>query len=576
MSSTRKEIVFSARDNGVADLMSRLRQSANELGDELIREAQQNSQNAREAVQYVEQQIKLLERRNKLEAKQRQAALDKRYQELSQVEGVDQKSLRQQYRQQVSELRQASKEDQIQIDLLRELIETVKRTGQQEIKAETANSVREQAAMDRRNLEQAGGSYVLLADALADENDEQTSSGGSGRGGGGGKKNTPFLVRTAQSARRFTNSSDGVSAVNQELEHANDIPFVGILTGIIGAAVGALAIRAQRENSATSYAALSGMSVDEIIDGNIGKTGFGEYGPRRLGVSREDFLSQLMPSIIRARGSSAGAYEATMGALELEKSTGTSQSTIGTLEKLTRVLSHVSSSQQLTTRVFSSLYNTGVFGKNNDDMARMDAVASGFANFQTSLLMSSGATSMTGTLGLMRHLSRMGGNFASDDYMFDTMNRLNTGLTSAGSPEAQAIKFDVLRRQNPNKSYFELQMEMEKGVASKGYLSGLFDFVKSSGGDLNSQALLFDSLTGGSMRKKDIWDLLSGTKSLKDIDLGAKQHEIDYKGRALQSSSGAQSELLNFSEKFKDMISPIGEDVERIVRLLDKLVGKLD
>jgi len=575
MSSTRKEIVFSARDNGVADLMSKLRQSANELGDELIREAQQNSQNARESVQYIEQQIKLLEQRNKLEAKQRRAAIDRRYQSLSQVEGADQSALKQQYRQQVSELRQSSKEDQIQIDLLRELIETVKRTSQQEIKSDTSNSIREQAMLDRAMLADAGEGYIGLADSLSQENDEQSAGSGSGGGGKGGRR-SPFYVRAAQSARRFTNSSDGVTAINQELEQANDFPFLGAITAIIGASVGALAIRANRENSATSLAALSGMSVDDIIDGGIGRTGYGDYGPRRLGVSREDFLSQSMPAIIRARGRSAGGYDATMNALELEKSTGTSQSTITTLEKLTRVLARTSDSQQLTTRVFSSLYRTGVFGKDGSDMARMDAVMSGFANFQTSLLMSSGATSTTGTMGLMRHLYGMGGNFNSDDYTFDTMRRLNSGLTSAGSPEAQAIKFDVLRRKNPNKSYFELQMEMEKGVASKGYLSGLFDFVKGSGGDLNSQALLFDSLTGGSMRKKDIWALLSGSKSLDDIDLGAKTHELDYKGRALRSSSGAQAELLNFAEKFKDLISPIGEDVEKIVHKLDQLIGKLD
>jgi len=574
MSTTRKEIVFSARDNGVTDLMSRLRQSANELGDELIREAQQNSQNAREAVQHIEQQIKLLEQRNKLEAKQRRAAIDRRYQSLSQVEGADQTSLRQQYRQQVAELRQASKEDQIQIDLLRELIETVKRTSQQEIREETSNSVREQAMLDRAFLQNSGGSFINLADSLAAESNDESDDTHSGKGGS--RRSDPFYLKAARSAKRFTNSSDGVTAINQELEQANDFPFLGAVTAIIGASVGALAIRANRENSATSLAALSGMSVDSIMDSGIGRTGFGEYGPRRLGVSREDFLSQLMPSIIRARGSSAGGYDATMSALELEKSTGTSQTTITTLEKLTRVLTHVSNSQQLTTRVFSSLYGTGVFGKNNDDMARMDAVMSGFANFQTNLLMSSGATSTTGTLGLMRHLSNMGGNFNSDDYMFDTIRRLNSGLTSAGSPEAQAIKFDILRRQNPDKSYFELQMEMEKGVASKGYLSGMFNFVKQSGGDLNSQALLFDSLTGGSMRKKDIWDILSGSKSLDDIDLGAKKHQLDYQGRALASSSGAQAELLNFAEKFKDLISPIGEDVEKIVRKLDTLIGKLD
>jgi hypothetical protein len=176
----------------------------------------------------------------------------------------------------------------------------------------------------------------------------------------------------------------------------------------------------------------------------------------------------------------------------------------------------------------------------------------------------------------MRSLQNLGGNFQRDDYAFDTIDRLNSGLSQGGSPEANAIKFDILRRQNPNKSFFELKMEMEKGVNSKGYLSGMFDYVKNRGGDVDRQSILFDQLTGGAMREKDILDLISGKTSLDQINTEGDARDPSIQQRAASASSGAQAELLNFTESFKDVMEPVGEGIEELIKLVGEMNRKID
>lgn len=564
---SRREIVFSARDNGVSDLMSRLRQSANETGRELLREATVNTQSAQDAVKYYEQQVKLLEQKTKLEARSARLSLDNRYQALQGRDGVDQSQLTSDYRSQVSQLQQSTREDALQIELLRELIETVKATSTQEIKAEDKNSLRESSSVERALLASAGGEFTDLSDRLTQEGSGGDASAQRGRGS---------MSDPGGLIRRVASSNDSVGAVNAVLEQANDFPFVGVLTAVIGASVAALHIRAQREQAAGVMAALSGMSVDSILSQGIGGTEFGGYGAGTLGISREQFLTNNIPSSIRALGTSRNAGQNALGALEIERGMAVDGGTIATLQRLTRVMDGVSDTQMLATRVYSSMYGTGALGQNNTDMARMQDIMQGFASFQESQFMRAGVTGATGTLGTMRMLQGLGGNFGRDDYAFDAINRLNSGLIQGGSPEANAIKFDVLRRANPNKSFFELQMEMEKGINSKGYLSGMFDYVKSTGGDLNSQSLLFDQLTGGSMKKQDINDILSGRKSLSDIDSQVAQQSVDYRSMAINASSGAQTELLNFGEQFKDVMSPIGQGVEELIKLVGKMVRELE
>jgi hypothetical protein len=351
---------------------------------------------------------------------------------------------------------------------------------------------------------------------------------------------------------------------------------LGILTGVIGTSVAALNIRAQREQSAGMMSALSGLSIDSILDQGIGGTEFGGYGAGTLGVSREDFLSNNIPSTIRALGTSRNAGRGALQSLEVQKGFGVDQSTVGTLDRLSRVMEGVAGSQALASKVYSSMYGTGALGQNNNDMARMQDIMQGFASFQEGQFMRSGTVDGTTTLGLMRSLQNLGGNFQRDDYAFDTINRLNSGLSQGGSPESNAIKFDVLRRQNPNKSFFELQMEMEKGVNSKGYLSGMFDYVKNTGGDVNSQSMLFDQLTGGSMRKKDIFDLISGKTSLDQINTEGDARDPSIQQRAASASSGAQAELLNFTESFKDAMEPVGEGIEELIKLVGEMNRKID
>lgn len=571
MSQTRREIVFNARDNGVSSMMSKLRQSANEMGRDLVREALANSSNAQDAIKYYEQQIRLIEKKNKLQQQGSRMGLDNRYQSALNQPGANKSQITQKYKEQLVQLQKGGREDQIQVDLLRELIETVKLTSGQEIKSDGKNSMRESSGIERALLGGAGGEFLELSDKLSSEKSGGRNKTSSGVGVG------ERVANAASGLRNMAGSGDAMGMAGSAagmLGKAN--PWVMAAMAIVGLGTMGHAARAKREMPAREFAGLSGMSISSIIDKQIGTSDMGEYGAIDLNVSRNDFLSKHVPSAIRSAGTSRFAGQRAMRHLEIEKGMALGEGTAGQIERLTRVLEGSTTAQTTAAKVYSSMYGTGALGQGNQDMARMQDIMQGFLQFQDSQFMRAGVTDSTTTFGMMRKLQQMGGRFSRDDYAMDTIGRLNTGLSQAGTAEAQAIKFDVLRRANPNKSFFELQMEMEKGVNSKGYMSGIFDFVKGTGGNLNSQSIMMDQLTGGSMRKSDIWDLLSGNKSLDDINKEQQLRDPNFKGKALNASSEAQMQVDFMKEAVDDAMNKMGEWVGEVIESVKGIGTKID
>jgi hypothetical protein len=571
MSQTRKEIVFSARDNGVASTMSRIKQSANELGRELVREAVANTSSAQDAVKHYEQQIRLIEKKNRLEQQAGRMRLEQNRDDQLGQKGANRSQIQNSYKEQSSSLAKGGREDQVQVDLLRELIETVKLTSHQEIRSDNKNSLRSSGGTEMRALGDAGSKFTSLSDTLHSER-----AGGS-VGGQSQNQLGQNVARVATSMRNMANINDvagGANAAGSMMAKAN--PWVAAAAAVVGAGTLLHAARGKKEMSAGQMAGLSGMNSGSIIDAGYGGTSLGGYGPNDLNISREEFLSNNIPAAMRSAGTSVGAGQRGLRHAEIEKGMALSSGTAGSIEKLTRVLEGSSTAQITAAKVYSSMYGTGALGQGNQDMSRMQDIMSGFVGFQESQFMGSGVTDGSTTLGLMRKLQQMGGSFTRDDYAIDTVSRLNSGLSQGGSPEANAMKFDVLRKLNPNKSFFELQMEMEKGVNSKGYLSGVFDFVKSTGGDDNAQSILLDELTGGGMRKTDIWDMVTGNKSIDEINREQQLQDPNFQAKALSASSQAQSQADFAKETIDDVLVEGGKWVSELVESLGNISKKLD
>jgi hypothetical protein len=638
-----REIVFSARDNGVSSFMDKMRRSAVDVGRGLLEDAQAQSKSAKEAIANYEKQIALIDKKSKLEMKAaRIEAESTRDEDLSTAKNITrEREVKQTYTEKIKNISQDGRTDQLQIELLKEIAAAIKGSAAEDRKQEAKNSREETDQMERLVQGEDGGddtwmkgddgAFINVADALRNEGSVSDPVEPESKG---------QVNQHVKSGLGIAQAQDGEGAITKTLNTVGKGMILGTLAGGMLAVMSVLKIRAHKEQSAETVAALSGRTNKSVVDSEEGMHGINQYG-----VSRADFLSKYMPSAIRSAGTSVGAEERAKSHLRMEKGLALTSGTGESLTKLQRVLDNTSNPTRVekaivdnskvdnvdnkleevddklqevdqlndrvevkperievdsrierveadkpvtvetdptkaevpvpdkieredTTRlkdrendptnllntIYSSMADTGAFGKDNNDMARLQDIVSGFVGFQEGELSRAGVTDGDVTMQVMRGLQGVGQRFSRDDYAMQTVSQLNSGLTSSGSAEARAIKFDVLRKANPEMSFFDLQTQMDQGINSPKYLEGILDFVKGSGGNLNSQSLLMDSLTGGAMRKKDITSILKGDMKIEEFD----QKELGVEGRAQAATSEVNATLTILNETFKDGMTKLG------------------
>jgi hypothetical protein len=135
-----KKINVGVDDSGV----NKLRQSTNELAKDMIRSSRQYSTSAKEVLKDLEDQIRAIEKRNKLEAESARMNLQMKRDAGSITPD--------QYSTQIRGAAGMYREDKMQTQLLRELIDTIKSTAKEEIR-ENRSTVEQTIRRDRRTTQ---------------------------------------------------------------------------------------------------------------------------------------------------------------------------------------------------------------------------------------------------------------------------------------------------------------------------------------------------------------------------------------------------------------------------------------
>ena len=558
----RREVVISGRDSGLGSMLDRLRESASTLGRELMNEALQNSRTGRDAVRSYEEQIRLLERRNRLHTEGLRQQAQTGYQ-ASISAGLDPDKAQLRYQQSLREINRESKEDQLQVQLLRELIDTVKHGTQQEIRAGRLSSENISNTVRRTTSEQ-GAEFGEVQRRMLEESRNssiQTNNNGSlaALGTAGNVLGQRSFLGAASSGL------SGLSSLGGPLAKA------GIVGMILAALKGTIdiprEILAGRETSLSTYSSLTGRGVSGLVEGGFGRTNLGQWGPLDYNVSREDWAQQWLPQTMRSRGSSINdSYHARRN-LELFRGGGIDQGTIFQAERYGRVGG--GDAMSMSGSLYNLLRTSGAFGKSGEDFSRMNDLLSTLVSLQEQQLMASGVTGGTANLHLLNRIMAFGGAYQREDYTARTIGGINQGLMQGGSPEANAIKFDILRRNNPNLGYAELSAEMEKGVDSKGYLDGVMKMVKNTGGSRDSQAILLRQLLGGSIGWNQSLDILDNldTSGL-DVKVGSDGFSSRMRSRAVGASSKARADLDFEAETMGDIAEELGSGIQEMINVL--------
>ena len=549
MSSTRREVVFSARDE-VSQKLSRIQQTSQDMARDSIAEAMKNETSANRVLEAYEKQIKAIERRNKLDAETQKNELyaerDEAKARTTTIAGA--KAVDQKFKPKFAELGKATREDKQQTNILRDILQSIK-DGDEDIVAS--------------NEELANQSNEKLRETIA--------------GGGPGQKSALHELKVRQ-LKKPGGGGGGPNAMSLMKGGIGGLAALGIagvaIGGLFKLIEGGFDVSSKREVGLTDYSAMSGQDNTFLSKYTGAGRGSGLYNnymyggkpgtsAQSLGFSSEDYYSAL-GSGTRAYGGSEGVIEdnnRTIQSLSLRRGMGMEAGTVSALERLTRTLDGDATAGDTTQRIFSAMYNTGAMGDKNTDMTRMNEMAQTYAQFQESQFTKTGLIGGGNEwLNMRSQLEGMGGAYKRDDYAASTIESFSGGLSQAGGPESQAIKMDILRKLNPKMSYFELQAEMEKGIGAEGFAGGMMDFVKNTGGDENSQAILMEQLTGGSMRKEDILNMLRGGVDMSG--LGAEAETKDMK--LMEKAKGATSDKDAFMKNIESDWEGIKEAIFNI------------
>lgn len=541
-----KKIRISVEDQKLNDLG----RSAKTLANDMIRQSRQYTTSSKEVLKDLEEQIRLIEKRNKLDADQQKTGLQTKF-------GAGQIS-KSGLQTGLSSVRVEAQQDRLQIQLLREVIETVKATSKNEIREDrigVEKQIRGDKTINRlgvtgdpqqalkRTIQQA-----LLGDIGEEETDQRSKFKTFGKFGKG--------------AGRAFNTAAGLGTSKNELYALAGV--VG-LTPVIGQGLSALANRflsagESAEGSMSGWAGANmGMGYGKSARDwrGVKNTGLGIS----LGMDPSSLLSRradLMRTM--GKGMGTGDFMQTMGAESyigsgnINQLAGVSRYGQGNMAGVIRVLeAGQRSTTTLTENVaaYVQASNTSLNISSNVNEAGMAKNIVGISR----------ATNQSG-----RGLNQVTGAIQ--------------GLGKTSNPIVKSLMMRAFRQSNPNASLFDVQSMMEDPLANLQKGGGqFFENLRgmTGGGQMYKQVL--HSVFGGQLSRTRIGEILDGGGDFTQI---AKEAQTAKEGGAdmLRMAEGKTGIGARYSAKADATFQELGlatleksaEVVEKIKELFDRVM----
>lgn len=533
--AANKEIRFSAKDTGVSTLMQRLRSDSKRLHEDMLRDAQASTNSQKEAIKYYEQQISLIERRNKLDREQSKFSLKNRYRQAASQKGADQDQLKDKYQKGLQQIKQGSEEDRMQVEILRELLDTTKEQHREELRHETKEGVKDRMHEERtqggrnRWLDRGMMSTVGLATAMG-----QNEAGMSG----------------------------AVNMVSGGMM-ASDNSITSITGAIIKVATEAVQMVSKEKARVFEPSALMGQSVEGLI-----QKGFGFGGTNRIeemGLGREEYLQRYANSL-RSYGGTR-SEEQVVRDIQAEKAYGLDSEATTQMQRLTRTMDQFSESQDVMYQIHRSMVGTGALGSSDVEYARMNEIVKTAVEMQQSRFMRTGLTDgFESRLQLMRGLEGFGGQFADDQYKRATLQQLESGVATTPNKMVHAMKLRKAREIAPGKNPFELFAQIQSGDPRL-----IAPLIEDLAGSTQDDTLLMQrmyDMFGGQLSPQNVVALTKGVRQGKNI--ADMLPQTDYNKAAYAQSleqKAEQGESETFAKAMKVWNDTIHEATKGMIEL---------
>ena len=522
MADTNKRITFTGVDDGVDAMMQKLRQSAESTTKDLIRQAREYSTSGKQVVQYIEEEIKAIEKRNRLYQQGRTLQMQQnRASELGRAESPEAKTaIRQRYAEAGAAQKVEIQQDQMQIDLMRELIDTIRQTAKDEIR-EDQKGVEKEIESDKR-LTQLG--------IDADEDEADALKRTMQREAIGDKS-----VDEVEEQRRF-DGRGALGAANTAMRvgtDANEIFMIGSVLAMIpfvGQGLSDLFTKFTQKGEEVEVA--SGQLYAQIgrqmgpTGGLQGKSGaFEEFG-ERYGYNMAEVYRQgaAATGVMGGRASVEQQNQAIMTAVQAQRGLGIDAGTVGSLAAINaRQGNNIVAGQSIQALMTAQQAAGVAVGGNFSDAPEWAQMLVQIGQDQ---LLRLGESNQIDTIRMLSGLAQGADIFKNPASLQSSIQAIDQGMRQPNSSAAQAMQYAVLRQQNPGASRWELRKMQEEGINDPDQLDGILKRLQASSGNnsdimMENVAAMFPNLSlrqveGLVQGFQDDGTVMMGTQTLMD------------------------------------------------------------
>ena len=515
-----KKFKISVDDAKIRDLRS----TANELARDMIMSARQYSTSSKQVVQDIEEQIRLIEKRNKLDQEIERTKVESQF-----VSGDISKKQR---KEQIGQIDVSGRTDELQVKLLREIIDTIRSTAKEEIREDRSNVERQIQKSKTVDITSPKGD----AERLLIETIQRGELGDTGREeaeerrdfaafGKGGQVANRALSTVAGAQSEFSVLAAGISA----------IPVVGIGMGI--AANRMIQSASRFEDSAKRYGIITGTGIAGGVSAAQYMLPGDEYG-----FSPSDALERYTKYI--TEGQRAYGGEETSRLFGAERRLGLSQEQIGQVAGTSRY-SGGDPSQAIM--MFEAYLK-----KSDQNISLLPEILQTYTGVARNLLQIS---TDVDTQRVASNLASLGSVTGARGVGLDQWAGGVQGLGQTQNPMVRSMLMRAFMQKYPNKSMFEIQAMMERPAEHMDVVGDMVSEMQGDmGGDMGMQALY--STFGGKVSKSEILRATQGGADFAQLGRGG----MDTSGSVINESASPYIGAVERSQKgFEDFFQTYGE-----------------
>lgn len=449
MAETR--VTVTGVDNGVSSMMQKLRQNAQSTAQQMIQDARTQSKSARDQIDLINQQIRALEKKNKItqQARQQQIEAQRASGEITQGDA----------RKQLTQVKQSSQEDKMQVDLLRELIDTTKMVAKQEFVADEKRVERELDSSRRyRKSDNVKDDDILnvfkqdIQEDMIKDDDPQRGS--------------------------------NLNQIGPLLQQRNEVYALASLSKMIPMVGGTLNSLYQK---ALSQAEQTEASRGRVQSLSFGQVGFEGGDMASFGYTISQYMGQFLEPTMRAMSTTNNPSTIRYVAeevLQAEKGYGIDKSITLERQRLLRgTTEQFQFPDSMITQTIGSLFRSGVIdGSENQNFA----ILSDFMQLQNQLtstqIQKFSDVDQNTNANILARFAGLGGTFENPQVLGNIVRNVDSSLSQPSTPFAQAMQFSALSKIKPNASRFELMEMQEKGLQQPGLMKEMFNMISNASG----------------------------------------------------------------------------------------------